>query len=104
MKISKSTERWSPLILLVAVLLLWQLVVAGFGIADFIFPSPWQIALQFIEFKAPLLEAAWKTFWVTMMGFAISIVVGDAEAGDDKLPQQQHRHQHDQWRPAFHAT
>ena len=76
MKITNAVERWSPLILLAAVLLLWQAIVAGLGIAEFIFPSPWQIAQQFIEFKAPLIEAAWKTFWVTMLGFGLSIVVG----------------------------
>ena len=76
MKISRSLERWSPFVLLAAVLLLWQAVVTAFGIAEFIFPSPWQIALQFIEFKVPLIEAAWKTFWVTMLGFALSIGVG----------------------------
>ena len=76
MKITKNVERWSPLVVLIAVLLLWQLVVVAFGIAEYIFPSPWQIALQFVEFKAPLIEAAWKTFWVTMLGFALSIAVG----------------------------
>ena len=76
MKVSKNLERWSPVIVLVAALLLWQLVVTVFNIAEFIFPSPWQILLQFVEFKGALLEAAWKTFWVTMVGFAISIVVG----------------------------
>jgi NitT/TauT family transport system permease protein len=72
----KTLERWSPLMLLAAILLLWQLVCVVFAIPDFIFPSPWQIALQFVEFQGALLEAAWKTFWVTMIGFAISIVVG----------------------------
>lgn len=76
MKITRTVERWSPLVLLTALLLLWQVVVTGLGIAEFIFPSPWQIAMQFIEFKGALLEAAWKTFWVTMLGFCISIVVG----------------------------
>lgn len=76
MKITKTVERWSPVVVLVAVLLLWQLVVMVFGIAEFIFPSPWQIAQQFVEFKSALFEAAWKTFWVTMLGFGISIVVG----------------------------
>ena len=76
MKITPAVERWSPLIVLAAVLALWQLFVVAFGIAEYIFPSPWQIALQFAEFKAPLFEAAWKTFWVTMLGFALSIVVG----------------------------
>jgi NitT/TauT family transport system permease protein len=76
MVVSKNVERWSPLIVLAIALLLWQLIVVGFKIPDFIFPSPWQIGQQFIEFKGPLLEAAWKTFWVTMVGFGISIVVG----------------------------
>ena len=76
MKLTKNVERWSPFVLLAIVLLLWQAIVAGFGIAEFIFPSPWQIALQFVEFKGPLIEAAWKTFWVTMLGFGLSIAVG----------------------------
>ena len=76
MKITKTMERWSPLVVLVAALLLWQLVVVAFSIPDFIFPSPWQIAQQLVEFKGALIEAAWKTFWVTMLGFALSIVVG----------------------------
>ena len=76
MKITKSVERWAPLVVLAAVLLLWQLLVMLFKVPEFIFPSPWQIAQQFVEFKGALLEAAWKTFWVTMLGFAISIVVG----------------------------
>jgi NitT/TauT family transport system permease protein len=76
MKITKNVERWSPLIVLAAFLLVWQLVVTLFRVPEFIFPSPLQIAREFIEFKGPLLEAAWKTFWVTMVGFGLSIVVG----------------------------
>ncbi len=76
MKVSKNVERWSPLIVLGITLLLWQLIVMGFGIPEFIFPSPTQIAQQFVEFKGPLLAAAWKTFWVTMLGFGLAIVVG----------------------------
>ncbi len=72
----KHLERWSPLIVLMGVVLLWQAVVVVFDIPDFIFPGPWQIGLQFVEFRGPLLEAAWKTFWVTMLGFGISIIVG----------------------------
>ncbi len=76
MKITKTMERWSPLVLLLAVLLVWQVVVMVFKIPEFIFPSPTQIAAQFAEFGGPLMAAAWKTFWVTMLGFAIAIVVG----------------------------
>jgi NitT/TauT family transport system permease protein len=76
MKPSKTLERWSPMVLLAAILLVWQGCVWLFKVPEFIFPGPVQIAQQFAEFKAPLLEAAWKTFWVTMLGFGISIVVG----------------------------
>jgi NitT/TauT family transport system permease protein len=76
MKITKNVERWSPLIVLAAFLVLWQLIVALFRVPEFIFPSPLQIAMEFIEFKGPLLEAAWKTFWVTMLGFGLAIAVG----------------------------
>jgi NitT/TauT family transport system permease protein len=76
MKITRTVERWSPVVVLVAALLLWQAIVAGFGIPEYIFPSPLQITQQFVEYRGPLFEAAWKTFWVTMLGFGISIVVG----------------------------
>jgi NitT/TauT family transport system permease protein len=76
MKITRSMERWSPLVVLAAVLLLWQAVVVLFDIPEFIFPSPLQIAREFGTYAGPLLDAAWKTFWVTMLGFALSIVVG----------------------------
>ena len=76
MKLGKNFERWAPWGLLALLLLLWELFVAGFDIPEFIFPSPIQIGREFVEFGGPLLEAAWKTFWVTMLGFALAIVVG----------------------------
>jgi NitT/TauT family transport system permease protein len=69
-------ERWAPVLLAAALVLLWQVIVAGFAIPEYLFPSPWQIAQQFAEFKGPLLAAAWSTFWVTMVGFGLAIVVG----------------------------
>jgi NitT/TauT family transport system permease protein len=72
----KTLERASPLIVLALVLLLWQAIVTLFAVPEFIFPSPWQITREFVEFKQPLIEAAWKTFWVTMLGFGVSIAVG----------------------------
>ena len=50
MNVPRSVERWSPLIVLAAVLLLWQGVVAGFDIPEFIFPSPLRIWQQLLEF------------------------------------------------------
>jgi NitT/TauT family transport system permease protein len=76
MKISKTMERWSPLVVLAIVLVIWQFAVWLFKVPDFIFPGPVEIALQFTQFSGPLMQAAWKTFWVTMLGFGLSIVVG----------------------------
>lgn len=73
---SRRMQRWAPVLLLLAVLVLWQAVVLAFGIPDYLFPSPWQIAQQMVEYRGPLLIASWSTFWVTMVGFAIAIVVG----------------------------
>ena len=72
----KQIERWSPWILLVLVLLFWQLVCSVFEISEFIFPSPWRIWTQLYEFKWIIAAHAWRTYWVTMVGFGIAIVVG----------------------------
>ena len=72
----RTMERWAPVATGAALLVLWQLVCSVFSIADYIFPSPLTIVHALVEFAGPIGEAAWKTFWVTMLGFAIAIVVG----------------------------
>ncbi len=72
----RTLERWAPVVTAAALLLLWELVCMLFSIADYIFPSPLTIAHALAEFAGPIGEAAWKTFWVTMLGFAIAIAVG----------------------------
>jgi NitT/TauT family transport system permease protein len=72
----KQIERWSPFVLLAVIIALWQGVVSGFEIPEFIFPAPLKIAESMVEFAGPIAAAAWKTFWVTMVGFGLSIVVG----------------------------
>jgi NitT/TauT family transport system permease protein len=74
----QTLERIAPFALLAIILLIWQLSVTVLNVPDFIFPSPYKIAQEFLQFSGPLLEAAWKTFWVTMIGFGLSIVVGVA--------------------------
>ena len=72
----RERERWAPWLLLVVVLVLWEAVCRGFGISEFIFPSPSRIASQLVEFRGVIAAHAWRTFWVTMLGFGLSIVVG----------------------------
>ena len=73
---NKALERWSPLILLAAIIVVWQLACSGLAVPEFIFPSPLKIAQALAEFTGPIATAAWQTFWVTMVGFGLSIVVG----------------------------
>ena len=72
----KQVERWAPWLLLVAVVIVWEVICSGFGVSEFIFPSPSRIWSQTLEHKVVILGHAWHTFWVTMVGFAIAIVVG----------------------------
>ncbi|HYN61099.1 MAG TPA: ABC transporter permease [Rubrivivax sp.] len=73
---SKSLERYAPLILLVVTIALWQLLCTAFNVSEFIFPSPARIAEQTWEHRWTILGHSWRTFWVTMVGFGIAIVVG----------------------------
>ncbi|MEG1734166.1 MAG: ABC transporter permease, partial [Comamonas sp.] len=46
----KTAERWAPWVLLLLIVLLWQVVCSAFEISEFIFPSPWAIGHQLVEF------------------------------------------------------
>ena len=68
----KTAERWSPWILLGAIVVLWQIICSAFNVSEFIFPSPWAIGTQLVEFGGVIAAHAWRTFWVTMVGFGIA--------------------------------
>ena len=72
----KTVERWSPWLLLLAIVLLWQIICSAFNVSEFIFPSPWAIGTQLVEFGGVIAAHAWRTYWVAMAGFGIAIVVG----------------------------
>ena len=72
----KTLKRIAPVLLLFAVLLIWQLVCTVLQVSEFVFPSPLQIVQSLYEYAGPIMQHAWRTFWTTMIGFAISIVVG----------------------------
>jgi len=69
-------ERFAPLLLLAITLLLWQLICTVFNVSEFIFPSPLRVVEQTWEHRWTILGHAWRTYWVTMIGFGIAIVVG----------------------------
>jgi NitT/TauT family transport system permease protein len=72
----KQLEAWSPWILLVATIAIWQVLCSAFSVSEFVFPSPLRIWEQMVEFRGVIAGHAWRTFWVTMAGFGIAIVVG----------------------------
>lgn len=72
----KQMENWAPWVLMTLTVLIWQLVCSVFEVSEFIFPSPLRIWQQTLEHSATIAGHAWRTFWVTMVGFAIAIVVG----------------------------
>ena len=76
MMASKRLQSGAPWILLLATLLLWQGICSAFNVSEFIFPSPARIWQQLLEFKGEIAKHAWRTYWVTMAGFGLAIVVG----------------------------
>jgi len=72
----KLVEAWAPWLLLVLLVLVWQLLCSALDVSEFVFPSPWRIWTQFLEFKGIIAAHAWRTFWVTIVGFGLAIVVG----------------------------
>lgn len=73
---ARQLEKWSPWFLLVITLLVWELLCRGFNVSEFVFPTPSRIAQQLVEFHQVIAVHAWRTFWVTMVGFGLSIVFG----------------------------
>ena len=72
----RQLERWSPWALLVLTVVVWQVICSAFDVSEFIFPSPARIWEQLVEFRGVIAAHAWRTYWVTMAGFGIAIVVG----------------------------
>ena len=72
----KLVERASPFVLKAVIALLWELVCRVFEVSEFVFPAPSAIWARLVEFHTVIAAHAWRTFWVTMVGFALAIVVG----------------------------
>ncbi len=58
------------------ILLLWQAIVAGFGVPTYIAPSPIQVLEVFVE-RGDIL---WLNFWPTLMEAASGFLVGNSVA------------------------
>ena len=72
----RKLESWSPWIVLAAILIVWELICRVFQVSDFIFPAPSAIVDSLRQYAGPITGHALQTFWTTMAGFALGVVVG----------------------------
>lgn len=73
---NKVAERLAPLALLVAVIAIWEFICRVLNVSEFIFPAPSAILQATIDYADVIAGHAWRTYWVTMVGFGLSILVG----------------------------
>jgi NitT/TauT family transport system permease protein len=69
-------EKHAPSLLVIAILLLWELTCRGFKVDPFVLPMPTAIWDSLLEFKKPIFDHALQTFWTTMVGFGVAVLVG----------------------------
>ena len=55
---------------------LWELGVRVFEVPSYIFPTPSATMIALFTNLAPVADHAFQTFWTTMLGFALAVVVG----------------------------
>lgn len=76
--------RWSPATLawpalgLVAAVAVWWLATTIFDIQTIILPSPPQVVDGFARYPGLLLDATWSTTQASVLGFALSVLIGVA--------------------------
>ena len=69
-------EKHAPTLLTVALLLVWEGTCRIFTIDPFVLPMPSAIWDALLEYRGPIWDHAQQTFWTTMVGFAVAVVVG----------------------------
>ena len=71
-----NNRKLAPWYVIIGIFVVWELLVRGFAIPEFVLPAPTAIFASFWEWRGPILEAAWDTLVVTVIGFAAAIIVG----------------------------
>ena len=70
------SEAARPLILIVAVFVLWELVIRVFRIPPYLIPTPWTVAKMLVAEWPRLWRESLYTRYATLGGFALSILLG----------------------------
>ena len=51
-------------------------MLPGFGVPEFLFPTPWAILMSLWQYAGPIANHALQTLSTTMVGFVFAVVVG----------------------------
>ena len=77
---SRASGLGPPIVVGVAGLVLWEAVVRGFGIREFLLPRPTSILEEVVDNWPVLRHAIWETGWIAVSGLLIGIMAGVALA------------------------
>lgn len=69
-------ESVAPWVVLASMLIVWELVCWAFRVPEFLFPAPSAILMTLWQYAGPIGNHALQTFWTTMAGFGLGVVVG----------------------------
>ncbi|WP_163558298.1 ABC transporter permease [Halomonas sp. NO4] len=72
----KLRERLAPWIAVAALVVVWEVTVRALDVPEFIFPSASATAQALVAFAGPIGVHSWQTFWTTLAGFGLGVVVG----------------------------
>jgi NitT/TauT family transport system permease protein len=70
------TEFVWPIAITLALLVAWEVAVRGLGVRSIILPAPSQIVETMIDRYALLLAHLWPSLYLTVLGFALSVIGG----------------------------
>ena len=77
MALSRSTTiKLAPWIVTIGLLLLWQVLCVALSIPEYLLPAPSRVWAAGVEHFGAIMMHAWQTFFTTMLGFAMAVVVG----------------------------
>jgi NitT/TauT family transport system permease protein len=69
-------KRVTPWLLVIGFFVLWEIVCVVLRVDSFILPRPSEVAVSLWRYQHVILLNSWQTFFTTVVGFALAVVVG----------------------------
>jgi len=71
---------YRSIIIILVIALVWQLLVWGFQLPDYILPGPWLVVKTWISHAGLIMQQAWPTVIETFIGFILGALFGCVSA------------------------